>query len=44
MITQRTRSGGTAKAAAMAGKAMFMVESSEMTQAPAAAAHRITGV
>src|SRR5258705_8317859 len=43
MITQRTRSGGTAKATAMAGKAMFMVESSETTNAPAAAAHRITG-
>src|SRR4029450_1413583 len=43
MITQRTRSGGTANAAAMAGNAMFMVESSETTNAPAAAAHRITG-
>jgi hypothetical protein len=28
----------------MAGNAMFMVESSETTQAPAAAAHRIIGV
>ena len=44
MITQRTRSGGTANAAAMAGNAMFMVESRETTKAPAAAAHRITGV
>ena len=32
MITQRTRSGGTANAAAMAGNAMFMVESSEIDE------------
>ena len=43
-MTQRTRSGGTAKAVAMAGNAMFIVESSETTQAPTAAAQRITGV
>src|SRR5947207_15471626 len=40
MITQRTRSGGTAKAAAIAGNAMFIMESSDTTSAPAAATHR----
>src|SRR5215470_8472930 len=40
MITQRTRSGGTANAAAIAGNAMFIMESSETTSAPAAATHR----
>src|SRR5215470_3690669 len=40
MITQRTRSGGAAKAAAIAGNAMFIMESSETTSAPAAATHR----
>src|SRR5215467_2559330 len=40
MITQRTRSGGTVKAAAIAGNAMFIMESSETTSAPAAATHR----
>src|SRR5438874_13840136 len=40
MITQRTRSGGTAKAAAIAGTAMFIMESSDTTSAPAAATHR----
>src|SRR5712664_4223587 len=40
-MIQRTRSGGTANAAVMAGKAMFTVESSETTKAPAAAIHRV---
>src|SRR5690242_14721934 len=43
-MTQRTRSGGTPKSAAMAGNAMFIVESSEMTSAPTAAIQRITGL
>src|SRR5207237_3438851 len=42
MITHRTRSGGSAKAAAMAGKATLMIASSEMTPAPAAAIQRVT--
>src|SRR5438093_5485397 len=40
MITQRTRSGGTEKAFAIAGNAMFIMESSDTTSAPAAATHR----
>src|SRR5919197_1288153 len=41
-MTQRTRSGGSPNAAAMAGKATLMIESSEMTPAPAAAIQRVT--
>ncbi len=41
MITQRICSGGAAKAAAMAGNATFMMESSETTKAPPAAIQRI---
>src|SRR6266851_4806597 len=37
MMIQRTVSGGTAKAAAIAGNAMFIIESSDTTNAPAAA-------
>ena len=44
MITQRMRSGGTANAAAIAGNAMFIMESSETRSAPAAASHRDTRV
>src|SRR5512145_3035137 len=39
-MTQRMRSGGTAKAAASAGKAMLTVESRDTTKAPAAAIQR----
>jgi hypothetical protein len=41
MMTQRICSGGAAKAAAMAGNATFMMESSETTRAPPAAIQRI---
>src|SRR5262245_57408059 len=41
MITQRIASGGTAKAVAIAGNAMFTIESSETTKAPPAAIHRV---
>src|SRR6266850_7654962 len=41
-MTQRTRSGGSSKAAAIAGNATLMIESSEMTPAPAAAIQRVT--
>lgn len=44
MITQRTRSGGMAKAAVIAGNATLTVESSETMKAPAAAIQRVTGV
>src|SRR5438552_3019812 len=40
MITQRTCSGGASKAAAIAGKAMLTIESSDTTNAPAAAISR----
>src|SRR5882724_7256885 len=40
MMIQRTRSGGAANAAAIAGNAMFIMESSDTTSAPAAAIHR----
>lgn len=39
MTTQRMRSAGTANAAAIAGNAMFIMESSDTTNAPAAAIH-----
>src|SRR5437588_84236 len=40
MITQRTCSGGASKAAAIAGKAMLTIESSDPTNAPAAGISR----
>src|SRR5205807_5405093 len=40
MITQRTCWGGASKAAAIAGKAMLTIESSDTTNAPAAAISR----
>src|SRR5258706_9272991 len=41
MMTQRIISGGTANAAAIDGNAMFIIESSETTNAPAAASQGI---
>src|SRR5215831_8683869 len=41
MMTQRMASGGTAKAIAIAGNAMLTIESSETTNAPPAAIHRV---
>src|SRR5215831_3706248 len=41
MITHRIASGGRPKSAAIAGKAMFTIESSEATNPPAAAIHRV---
>src|SRR5438552_266144 len=41
MMTHRTRSGGTANVAAMAGNAMFIMESSDTSRAPAAASQWI---
>ena len=43
MMIQRTISGGTANAAAIAGNAMFIIESSETTNAPAAASQGAIG-
>ena len=43
MITHRIVSGGTANAVAIAGNAMFIIESSETTKAPAAASQRVIG-
>src|SRR5947207_3538693 len=43
MITHRIISGGTAKLAAIDGNAMFIIESSETTNAPAAASQRAIG-
>src|SRR6266508_2761943 len=40
MMIQRTRSTGAANAVAIAGNAMFIMESSETTSAPAAVVHR----
>src|SRR2546422_3696438 len=40
MMIQRTRSAGAANAVAIAGNAMFIMESSDTTSAPAAAVHR----
>src|SRR5213592_2327810 len=40
MMIQRTRSGGTASAAAIAGNAMFIMESSDTASAPAATTQR----
>src|SRR3972149_2611457 len=42
MMIQRTRSGGSAKVAAIDGSAMFTIESSDTTNAPAAGSHRCT--
>jgi hypothetical protein len=42
MITHRIASGGRPSEAAIAGNAMFIIESSEITKAPAAAIHRVT--
>src|SRR5262245_14566342 len=41
MITHRIASGGTLKAVAIAGNAMFTIESSETSRAPDAAIHRV---
>ena len=43
MITQRIASGGTAKAVAIDGNAMFIIESRETTNAPAAASQEAIG-
>jgi len=43
MMTQRIVSGGTANAAAIDGNAMFIIESSETTNAPAAASQGAIG-
>src|SRR5215470_14467726 len=43
ITTQRIDSGGSKNPAAIAGNAMFTIESSEVTNAPAAAAHRVNG-